>query len=296
MTIEALSGDRLSDVSERPFTEREGEHECVQLYKIPDDRLVAAQQHLVTGRENILPGHDKEDIYAPCVSSVQVVPSQEFPKHHVATVLFRRPSPRVILQPGRAMLSIETYSTTIKREYGQLNKREAPTAGVVVVQVGPLFEVKVGLEVWERVALVIRAADWATQWNTVSDRAQEWRAKGGKLTIYGKLWENLKCSRVQIQHRGTDASILDSSWTFVQNDDGWPIEGIIEETWIGYDSNGNELILDPATHRPVNQPMENGLPVSWVTRRLTVQTSDVISGEADFSALEDYFKWMTTGG
>jgi len=292
MTIESLKGQRVSSLSDRPLVDREGEHEWVETYKIPNDELEAAKEHLVVGRENILPGHEKTDIYAPCVTFVQLQAGEEFPEHHIATVLFRRPSPRLILEPGRAILSLETYTTTIKREYGQLHKRKEAAAGTFSMTWEPIFEIKVGLEAQERVALVITAADWATHLNVIAERARQWRAKGGELTIYGKEWKNLKCSRTQIRPRSTNAGILDSTWTFIQNDDGWPTEGIIEETWICFDSNGNELEFDIETEEPVNPPVAR----AWHARKLFVQTSDVISGEADFSALEDYFKWMTTGG
>jgi hypothetical protein len=291
MTIEALSKYRRSHPSDRPFVDRAGEHERVETYVVPDAKLADAQEHFACSRENILPDHRKDDVYAPCVQAAVAVPSQEWPNHHEVTVIFRRPSPAMILQPGRAILSLETYTTTIKREYGSF-RNMGSRDGVLIRPMGSLIQVDQGLEVIERLALVVQAADWAVNLNIVAARAEQWTSKGGELTIYGRLWENLKCSRVRVEPRSTNAGILDSTWTFVQNNDGWPREGVIAETYIAFDSEGNQLYYDPK--KKVFPHVKPGL--TWEGRKLIVATSDVISGDADFSALETYFTWMMTGG
>jgi len=288
LTIEALSKYRRAHSSDRPLVDNEGEEECVQIYIIPNDELDNARQHFASGRENILLGHNKKDVYAPCVNSAVVVPSMEFPEHHEVTVLFRRPSPGLILQPGRAILSLDTYTTSEKiggsvttraatESSGegdiratQITIQEWPTVSIPSLQIASLSAARPG-DVMSahppplppmkeggttqtttkpatafvsraHLALIIEAADFAVNLNVVARREEAWIDKRGQLYIHGYLWRDLKCARVRVRPRSTNAGILDSTWTFLQD------------------------------------------------------IKAAVTGEANFSALEGYFKWMTIGG
>jgi len=239
---------------------------------------------------------DTSGVYAPCIHRCNIVPFPNRSGFYRATLEYCRPKREMILLPGRALLGYDSYSTTLTKEIAVFRDRRELT---IYANIPPAdwamytvtLERKPTLVIEERGLVVIDAADLHTAEATVYQRATDWIGKGGSLLIATRgnptlEFLNLKCSKVEIQRRATDLSIIDSRFHFAQNPKGWRMEGIIQEEWYACDPNGVPVPYDPYGSPPV---IPSG---SYMAVKLQNMDSDVISGYADFSPLVPYFSWQ----
>jgi len=295
-----------------------GVEEWVLGYTVPNAWVRSNELNFRVSLANLLPGADHTDIYAPCIHRSNLVPDPQDANSQILTILYRRPGDAMILQPGRGLLRFSTYSTTKKeetavyrdgRDYTRqttdwTKPEEATWASWTVT-----LERRETLTIEERGIVIVQCADWAIDELALYARAFAWIGMGGEFKIGGEaasypslpsgwadrrgpsivgglLFDNLKLMRVDIQRKDNDASVVFSTWQFARNPEGWKESGIVSEQWAVSDRDGNVTFSDLDGARPV---FASG---SYMALKLHNADPDVIRGKADFSAMQDYFKWM----
>lgn len=279
-----------------------GVEQWVLTYAIPNERLQAEERNFRVSLTNLLPGADATDVYAPCIQRSQVVPDAQDANGHMVVVLYQRPTTDMLLQPGRGLLNYATYSTTKKEETGVfVNSRDimrqmlgatpSPSSASWISGI----ERRDVLIVEERGLVITRLADWTVNELDLYMTANAWMGMGGEFTIGGKKFDNLKLARVDISRKDSDASVVLSTWQFARNPDGWKQSGIVSETWIAFDWEGNELEYDPGATPPVipTRSAKGEYLFYFPHMKLRNMDSEVVRGFTNFSAVENYFRWMT---
>ena len=281
------------------FLDRIGTEQVTLVFEVPTVKIPEERANFRVSVDNILPGHDTTDIYAPCIHDSYVDNDPENREGKLVTCVYQRPSEEMILRPGRGLLKFDSYSTT-KREEVAAYKKHTPT--VTQPDIDPakfasrfvILEKEDSLEIVERGLLIIRCVDWAVNEMTVYARAVEWIGKGDKqqlrtpdpgpgLTINKQLFFRLKCARVTIQRRPSNVAIVDSTFQFAMKDTTWAEDGIVDERWYAMDLNGNEIEDFDPTALPT---------VPYMTLKLRDYDSDVVNGYEDFTDIQSYFTWM----
>jgi len=276
--------------------------QTVLTYSIPNAKLQAEAPNLRVSLTNLLPGADPTDTYAPCIHRVQAAPDPADANAQAVVVLYMRPTTDMLLQPGRGLLNHRTYSTTKKEETGifvnsrdimrqMLGATPSPSSASWISGI----ERRDVLIVEERGLVVLRLADWAVKELDLYAVANAWMGMGGEFTIGGKKFDNLKLAAVDISRKDSDASVVLSTWQFARNPDGWKQSGIVSEKWIAFDWEGNELEYDPDATPPVipTRSAKGEYLFYFPHMKLRNMDSEVVRGFTNFSAVENYFRWMT---
>lgn len=295
MSLTDVERYRIETPEER-FVDSTGVEEWTLRYLVPDGTLAGARSHFKSSLTNILPGHNATDVYAPVVHHFDTVPS-ETKKHQEVRVILRRPTDAMILQPGRGLLSLTTYEVLRTEEVAILEKRTAAAAldedGNPKTLVSQRYVLKRERQhiVDVRTVLVATVVDLAATQATINARAKSWAGKRGTFTVAGKKYENLKLMRVEITPRASNVRWLDSRWFFAQRDDEWPEAGVIEEEWyaVSLPSETEIAGFDPDAGTPTLAEDDTG----YLALKLHNEDNDVISGDADFAAIANYFSWLS---
>jgi len=333
MSLDALASWQVGEPRQQ-FNDRLGVEEWVLVYVIPNGKMAGARKHFKVALTNRLPGHvtatatATTDVYAPCVHQANPVPSTPSPENHEVTVVLRRPTRGMILQPGRGLLSTGSYENTRIEEIGVLSQPEITwnvTDGVVAVSDTRLAGASTQ-SIWKpgepvsqrwilrrkrqhvidvRGIIIAEVVDLATSEAALIARHDAWLGKGGGFTIKGNKYENLKCMRVEIQRRAENVKWLDSKWFFAKREEEWPEAGIIEPEYYAVSIPSGTLIEGFVPRQGAsfagpfygagdppgaNAHLADG-DTTWMAVKLRNQDNDVISGGADFSAIEAYFSW-----
>jgi len=263
------------------------------VYSIPNTVVQSETENFRVSLKNLLPGCDETNLYAPCIHASRVSDDPDDKASQLVTVLYQAPSDDMILQPGRGLLNFATYSTTkqeetaVFRDGREIARQELGlSSDAQFASWTSTLERRTTLLVLERGLMITRLADWATYELDIYVRANAWIGMGGEFTINGKKFDNLKLSRVDIQRKPSDASVVLSTWQFARNPDGWGTSGIVQDEWYATDFDGNEVEYDPDATPPV---VPSG---SFMSIKLSNTDSEVVRGFTDFTPVEQYFRWM----
>ncbi|HUX01996.1 MAG TPA: hypothetical protein VMY35_13555 [Phycisphaerae bacterium] len=280
------------------FTDDTGREHWTRQFRIPASKLKELAPYLKKSTDNILPGSDRLDVYAPCIHSCQMADSDD--DAVVAVCDYQRPTREMILRPGRAYYETGTYVTTVKEEVAlfcdgretmiQMGIAPASIASAIVK-----LEIKEAITIKHRGIVTVYEADSADDEWPLHEREQELRGKGGTLVVDadGHSFGSLKLSEVQIGRRAGDLSILDSTWKFSQNLEGFRIAPYIVYSYFCVDLQGNTVTYDPTTRVVTDSEgkiMQRG---TYMLVPLQKYDPDVITGMASFSVFTEYFAWMT---
>lgn len=183
-----------------------GTQEWTLTYRIPDDQVIDLRSHYAVSLDNTLPGHDTSDQYAPCVHAVYPKPSDAFPHHHEVTCIIRRPTPKMVLQPGRGIAETSTYATSRKRTELEITAQvlsdqpEADWSGIYRAKIATT------VEVIERGVLVITTVHNASDEAEIQKKADSWLGKGnGKQTM-------IEMTSAEIVEEYQQSGTLKSHW------------------------------------------------------------------------------------
>jgi len=304
------------------YADNSGAEEWVRTAHFPASQLAGLATHLQHGVDNLLFGTNPGDVYAPCINDSIVRDDPKNANGKVATVIYKRPPKALILRPGRALLSSDGYSTTVTEEMAEFRDTRLINAnhvkpGEIVMGWTTWIEVRQQLVIKDRGTIIVEQADDVKDELVIYKRREDWLSKGGKFTVGGRassypalpqgwgdnrgeptvgglLFENLKLVKCQIERRASDLSIVDSLWTFAQKPEGWAMSGVIPKSWFCCSNEDGTLFTYDDEHEEVHD--EHGRLVTrggYLLQRLNVYDNEVINGEADFTPIQEYFKWMT---
>ena len=279
------------------FTDSGGKEHWTRRFRFPATKLKELSPYLKKSLDNLLPGSNRLDVYAPCIHECQIGDGED--GYVVATCDYQGPTREMILRPGRAFYETGTYVTTIKDEVAVFSD-----GGQILAQMGMSSEkiasavvsldVKDTLLIKHRGIVVVYEADSVADEWAVHEREQALRGKGGFLVVddQGHMFPDLKLSEVQTSRRASDLSILDSVWKFSQNMDGWSESGVVAEHFYACDLHGVKVRYDPSTYTVFDADDKAMLPGTYMLRRLRRTDPHVIDGYASFAAFAPYFTWM----
>jgi hypothetical protein len=308
------------------FVDHLGVERTTLVFEIPTANIALERANFRASLDNILPGHDSGDVFAPCIHESFVNIDPENRKGKLVTCIYQRPSEGMILIPGRGLLEHSSYDSLRIEEIGVLEHSEIAwdeNDGVVAASDTPLAGAPTQ-SIWDksepvserwilkrerqqiidvRSVLITKVVDLASIEGTIFARAIDWLGKGGKFTIKGVKYENLKCMRVEIRRRPANVAWMDSRWYFAKREEAWPVAEIIEPEYYGVsmpsgteieDFDPGALASDRGPYFGFGNPPEGSLAAGdtgWMAIALRNQENDVISGDADFSAIASYFTW-----
>jgi hypothetical protein len=292
---------RIKSSSERWSSQYETE-EWVLVYIIPEDKRDTLKPYYKVSIDNILPGHDTTDPYAPCINeSGPMALSEAYPGHYELPVVYRRPPINMILQPGRGICGMNTYASSRTKEIADIPTSLTQPLSSNEIRITDLNLITKSqiIESVERGTLIVQATNWEGNENTLLTRALAWIGMGGSFKYRGKLYTNLKLAAVDIGRRASNAAVVDSTWQFAQNPSGWKASGTPTEYWQRVEYNTREVAryVDPLGNNlaiPGQFPGGDTFTAkSYVSIKLREVESEVIRGSASFTPIESYFSWMT---
>lgn len=283
------------------FIDRIGAEQWTLVFEVPTANIPDERANFRASLDNILPGHDSDDVFAPCIHDSYVDIDPENRKGKLVTCVYQRPTTQMILRPGRGLLEFSSYSTVQREEVAIYRKHDYTVEPVVTIpSVGVQSRVSLkkeqATEIIERGVLKCRIVDWASNEMTVYARAAAWIGKGDEpqtrstpkpgITINGQLFYRLKCSAVTIQRRPGNVAIVDSLFEFAMKDEKWEESGVITDTWYATNLDGTEVTYDPDAD-PAVRPS-----VPYMALKLRNYDLEVVSGYTDFTPIQSYYTWM----
>jgi len=316
----SLQAYRIPYEAER-FTDAVGTKEWVLTFSVPLANVESLRPSFAASVDNKLPGSDGT-VYAPCIQAAVKVDDPKDANAQLLICTYKRPTAEMILRPGRALLSSDGYSTTVTEETAEfmdsrvINASHVPP-GATVMGWTTWLELRQQLVIKDRGTIIVQQADDVEKELAIYARREAWMSKGGKFTVGGRavsypalpegyadnrglptidtlVFENLKLIKCQIERRATDLSVVDSVWTFAQKPEGWAKSGIVPKAWYCCSNEDGTLYTYDDKHDIVRDQHRMVVPLGgYLLRRLNTYDSEVIDGEADFTPIQEYFKWMT---
>lgn len=290
--------ERYAVKKESPsFTDDTGREHWTREFRFPAAVLKELAPHLKKNIDNLLPGSNRLDVYAPCIHSFQMADTDD---GQIAAVCdYQRPTREMILQPGRAFFERGSYVTTVKEETAiRYDGREVMVQlGVAAETIASSFitlQIKEMLTIKHRGVVTVYEADHAKDEWALEERAEALLGTGGYLQIDDQhVIPSLKLADVEFGRRASDLSIIDSTWKFSQNREGWRMSPYVIDSYYCVDRDGNTLNYDQTTRIVTDSKGNVMRRGQYMLVRLNKYDPDIITGLGDFSAFTEYFKWMT---